>query len=104
MSIKTTLLGLLFFFIHCLGKAQDSFSPVKATSFTYGGYVKLDAIYTDYRNGLPPRTSAMNDFVVPGGIPVGDDGSSSTYGFHVKESRFDFGVTTRLKKNLSVVI
>jgi len=69
----------------------------KSTTFLYGGYIKFDALYTNYANGIPSKSSAINDFIVPGGIPVGAYDRSSTYDFHVKESRFDFDVLTDLK-------
>jgi hypothetical protein len=61
------------------------------TIFTFGGYVKFDALYSHYENGDVPETSPLRDIHFPAAIPVG--GSSDVFAdldFHVKESRFNF--------------
>lgn len=76
-------------------QAQDSIA--KLTTFTYGGYVKFDALMTNYSNGEVSGDSPINDFVLPNAIPVGVNPSSNNLDFHVKESRFNFGVSTKVK-------
>jgi hypothetical protein len=39
----------------------------------------------------------MNDFILPGAIPVGPTSQDHILGFHIKESRFNFDVTTNIK-------
>lgn len=69
--------------------------PVAAeTTFTFGGYVKLDAIATDYSDGDPGPGSAIRDFHIPGAVPVGGESGSTNLDFHAKQSRFNLGTTT----------
>ncbi len=71
----------------------------KGTQFTYGGFIQLDAIYSDYSEGKPGN-SLIEDFLVPSLIPVenadpnvsSDDFQSTN--FHAKTSRFFFTTST----------
>ena len=68
------------------------------TTFTFGGYVKFDAIASDFDNGTVDNTSVLRDIHFPGAIPVG--GSNETFGtldYHAKESRFNLGTRTTLE-------
>lgn len=58
------------------------------TSLTWGGYVKMDAIYSQFSDG-PVNSDTGRDFYVPGVIPVstGSGESSSYLDMHAKESR-----------------
>ena len=58
-------------------------------SYKFGGFVKLDTIYSDYGDGSVASGSAGRDFYIPGTIPVGGEGEKYT-DFHVKESRINF--------------
>jgi hypothetical protein len=71
-------------------------APARATktSFKYGGYVKFDAMYSYYNNGVPEALSPIRDFHIPGLVPVGDIDKNYTLDFHVKESRFNFQTLT----------
>jgi hypothetical protein len=81
--------------------------PVSAaaqeTTFTFGGYVKFDAIASDFHNGTVDNTSVLRDIHFPGAIPVG--GTNETFGtldYHAKESRFNLGTRTALSNGKSV--
>ena len=62
-------------------------------SFKFGGYVKLDTIYSDY--GAGSSSGAGRDFYIPGTIPVGPKGAEgeSYLDLHAKESRINFRST-----------
>jgi len=62
-------------------------------SFKFGGYVKLDTIYSDYGSGS--YSGAGRDFYIAGTVPVGPDGAEgeSYLDFHAKESRINFRST-----------
>jgi len=62
-------------------------------SYKFGGYVKLDTIYSDYGSGS--YSGAGRDFYIPGTVPVGPKGSDgeSYLDLHVKESRINFRST-----------
>jgi hypothetical protein len=59
-------------------------------SYKFGGYIKLDAMYSDYGSG--PSTGAGRDFYIPGTIPVGPESATgeSYLDFQAKESRINF--------------
>ena len=88
-SFLITILFLLF----------SNFS-VAQTTFTFGGYVKLDMMQSKFHNGTVPVGAALRDFHFPAAIPVG--GSSdvfSTIDYHAKESRFNLGTDTKIDKH-----
>jgi len=67
------------------------------TTFTFGGYVKLDVMWTNFHNGFVPETSPLRDFLVPALIPVGDETDRFvTNDFNARESRFSFGTNTEV--------
>jgi len=68
----------------------------KGTKFTYGGYIQLDAISSDYSEGKP--NNLIEDFYVPALVPVEpDSGNADSYNstnFSAKTSRFFFTTAT----------
>jgi hypothetical protein len=62
-------------------------------SFKFGGYVKLDTIYSDY--GAGSYSGAGRDFYIAGTVPVGPQGADgeSYLDLHAKESRINFRST-----------
>lgn len=60
-------------------------------TFTYGGYIKLDAMVTDYSDGNPPDGSIGRDFYVPSTTPVGGDSEDAVFDMHAKQTRFFLG-------------
>lgn len=72
-------------------------TPILAdTKFTLGGYVKLDAMYTDYSGGDLGANSALRDFHIPGVIPVGGVSEDADLDVHAKETRINFKTDTTL--------
>ena len=65
------------------------------TTFNYGGFIKLDMMYSDWSAGRV-ATGAGRDFYVPSSIPVGSGDSYSAFDAHAKQTRFNFGTTTTL--------
>ena len=63
------------------------------TTFTYGGFIKLEAMHSDFSAGRV-GTGAGRDFYVPSSIPVGNGDSYSAFDAHAKQTRFNFGTTT----------
>jgi len=58
-------------------------------TFSYGGFVKFDAMVTDTDDGRIPDGSAGRMFYVPGTIPVtGSDGGDAYFDAHAAFSRF----------------
>jgi hypothetical protein len=69
----------------------------KGTKFTYGGFVQLDTIATNYSEGKPAN-KLIEDIYVPSLVPVEPaDGNSDSYSstnIHAKTSRFYFTTKT----------
>jgi hypothetical protein len=62
-------------------------------SYKFGGYIKLDAIVSNYTEGS--SSGAGRDFYIPATVPVGDgNNDGETYlDLHAKESRINFRST-----------
>jgi hypothetical protein len=81
----------------------DEARPIaKGTKFTYGGYIQLDAINSDYSEGKP--NSLIEDFYVPALVPVepasGNADSYNSTNFSAKSSRFFFTTATKTDAGL----
>ena len=70
-------------------------------SYKFGGYVKLDAMYSDYSGGAVAGDSPGRDFYIPSMVPVGDDGESYL-DMHAQESRINFRSTHNLDNGSKV--
>ncbi|MBA6410498.1 porin [Pseudoalteromonas sp. 5Ae-yellow] len=78
-------------------------AKVGDTEFTYGGYIKLDAMWSDYSAGAPSGSSVGRDFYVPSTLTVGDDNDSdAVFDMHARESRFNFGTSTLMDNGKTV--
>jgi hypothetical protein len=66
------------------------------TTFSYGGFVKLDAMLTDTDGGEIADSSTGRLLYLPGGIPVGGASEGTDLDSHVQFSRFWFSTDTRL--------
>ncbi|TNF71635.1 MAG: porin [Bacteroidetes bacterium] len=69
---------------------------IDSTEFAFGGYIKTDFINTWYMNGEVGSESPLRDFHLPSQIPIGPRDENFGLDFHVKESRFNFDVTTKI--------
>lgn len=70
---------------------------VPGTTFSFGGFIKLDAMTTSTSDGKIADGSAGRLFYFPGATPVAADGQGarSTYSdLHAQFSRFSFGADT----------
>jgi hypothetical protein len=66
------------------------------TSFSYGGFIKLDAMITDTSDGEIPDGSVGRLLYLPGGIPVGGQSESPDLDVHAQFSRFWLAADTTL--------
>lgn len=74
-----------------LSVSANTFSDsLKNTDFSVGGFIKADAMWSDFSDGDRAAATVGDDFLVPSVIPVGDGGNdaSSQFDSHVKHSRF----------------
>jgi hypothetical protein len=66
------------------------------TTYKFGGYVKFDAMFTDYSDSTPGGNSLMRQFYYAPQIPVGNGTGSSdmTADFQARETRLNFRADT----------
>ena len=79
---------------------------VGSTTVEVGGYVKVDAMLTNYNNGTP-ASSALDDFYIPSLIPTSlpgaaDTSESTKFNAHAKQTRFNLKSTTNLDNGKQV--
>jgi hypothetical protein len=81
---------------------EEARPMAKGTKFTYGGFIQLDAISSDYSDGKP--NNLIEDFYVPSLVPVDPaNGISDSYtstNFSAKSSRFFFTTATNTDAGL----
>lgn len=62
-----------------------------APTWSFGGYVKLDAFMSDYGDGKAAASGNLGrQFYIPSLTPVGGTGDDSVTDFHARQSRFWF--------------
>jgi hypothetical protein len=73
------------------------------TQFTYGGYIKFDAIASKYSEGEIAPANLGRDFYVPAAIPTGTTGNGgNAMDFGAKASRINFKSVTTLDNGETV--
>lgn len=81
--------------------ASAGFKVGDTTEINIGGYVKLDALWTDTSDGQI-ATGIGREFYVPSLTPVGGAGESATWDMHARQSRFFIGSETMLENGKKV--
>lgn len=59
-----------------------------AHTVRYGGFVKLDAIVSDFDGGDPANGDLVREFLLPGSIPVGGTAEGAETHFNARQTRF----------------
>jgi len=67
---------------------------IAGSEFTYGGFIKLDAMLTNTSGGEIPDSSTGRLLYLPGGIPVGGSKEGTDVDAHAQFSRFWFNVAS----------
>ena len=67
------------------------------TTYKFGGYVKFDAMFSDYSDATPSQNAIIRQFYIPSQISVGNGLASSdtTADFQARESRLNFRADTK---------
>ena len=93
-TMKTAVAGSALAILAVSGSAwADNHEPT--TTYKFGGYVKFDAMFSDYSEGTPSGNSLMRQFYYAPQIPVAGefaDSSDMTTDFQARESRLNFRV------------
>ncbi|MCQ8880020.1 DcaP family trimeric outer membrane transporter [Pseudoalteromonas shioyasakiensis] len=83
--------------VFCALSSTAQAATIGSTDVNYGGYIKLDAMWSDYSDGVPAGDSVGRDFYVPSTTPVGTDvDSDPVFDMHARQSRFFLGTATKL--------
>jgi outer membrane DcaP-like protein len=69
-------------------------ASTSGTTFSYGGFVKVDAMQSDYSDGERALAEIGDDILVPSTIPVGGEDGDARFDTSVKTSRFWFKTLT----------
>jgi hypothetical protein len=64
------------------------------TNVKFGGYIKVDALYSDYSDGTLGAGNLGRDFYIPSLTPVGGVSEGAQFDAHIRQSRFNFTTTT----------
>ena len=64
------------------------------TTYAFGGYVKFDAMFSDYSGATPDNQALIRQWYLPSQIPVGDVSTDVTADFQARESRLFFKADT----------
>lgn len=98
--LKTLTASAVFF---ALSSASYAAPKVGETEFSYGGYIKLDSMWSDYSAGAPAGTNVGRDFYVPSTLTTGDDADAdAVFDMHARQSRFNFGTATLLDNGKTI--
>jgi hypothetical protein len=82
--------------------ASAASSNIGDTNVKFSGYIKADAIFSDYSDGTLGAGSLGRDFYIPSLTPVGGDAQGTQFDAHVRQSRFRFTTTTPTDKGDSI--
>lgn len=75
--------------------AEEKEAKQSATDYSFGGYIKLDIITSDYSGGDRATAGVGDDFFVPSTIPIGGDSGDVYTDVHAKHSRIWFKTSTQ---------
>ncbi|MBD1581701.1 DcaP family trimeric outer membrane transporter [Pseudoalteromonas sp. S16_S37] len=92
-TTKTTIAASIFSVL----SAPSFAASIGQTDINYGGYIKLDAIWSDFSDGTLGSGNIGRDFYVPGTTPVSATSSEdAVFDMHARQSRFNLATTTKL--------
>lgn len=96
MRYLFSLIFIIVFGVNLIRAQDDSSTDKPKTTFTIGGFAKMDFMMTVYEGGEPPGSeSPIRDIHIPSAIPVGGEQAYDTH-MHIKESRFNFALNSEL--------
>ena len=66
------------------------------TTVAVGGYVKLDAMFTDFSDGTVAGSSPGRDFYIPSVTPVGGTSENTVFDMHARQTRIHLATDTKI--------
>ena len=74
---------------------------VNNTEFSFGGYMKVDAFWSDFSDGTLASSSSGRQFYVPSTVPVCESADcekgATTFDAHSRATRFNFSTMTEIE-------
>lgn len=95
MKTTTVTLGSIFL-ISTFAASLANASVLENTDINLSGYIKIDAMWTDFGDGTRPASDLSRDFYIPSLTPVGGEDEDVVFDFHAKQTRFRFTSDTNL--------
>jgi len=69
-------------------------ADISGTKVSIKGFIKFDALMSDYTDGSLASNNLGRDFYIPSLTPVGGDSQTTQFDMHIKTSRFGIGTST----------
>lgn len=91
VPLNICVLGLMY-------NAMAYAEVLDKTTLKVSGYIKLDALVSQYENGTLSAGNVGRDFYVPSLTPVGDGKKSTMLDSHIRQSRFRLSTETTLSE------
>ncbi|MEZ9539425.1 DcaP family trimeric outer membrane transporter [Shewanella sp. 10N.286.51.B8] len=91
-KIGLSLIGVLV--ASALSVTGANASVIENTDVHFGGYIKVDTMFSDYSNGAPGSGSISRQFYVPGTIYGVEGNGNQVVDFQARETRFNFKTIT----------
>lgn len=90
-TMKTRMKSLSLFAASLLvGTTYTHAATIGNTNLSVSGYVKVDALATQYSDGTLSSQNLGRDFYVPSLTPVGGEDEGTQFDAHVRQSRINF--------------
>lgn len=89
----------------CMGSASflSQAATIGDTSVKFSGYIKADALFSDYSDGTLSAGSIGRDFYIPSLTPVGGNSEGVQFDAHIRQTRFMFTTTTPTAEGDNIV-
>ncbi|MFC4700385.1 DcaP family trimeric outer membrane transporter [Glaciecola siphonariae] len=96
MTTKMTKTAQAISLCLCLGAASltTQAATIGDTTVKFSGYIKADAIMTNYSDGTLASGNIGRDFYIPSLTPVGQNDEGTQFDAHIRQSRFRFTTST----------
>ncbi|WP_395345556.1 DcaP family trimeric outer membrane transporter [Ningiella sp. W23] len=86
-----------------LASAASHAATIGDTTVKFSGYIKADAIASNYSDGTLPTKNIGRDFYVPSLTPVGGVDEGTQFDSHIRQSRFRFTTTTPTEEGDTII-
>lgn len=86
----------------CLFSMSSHASVLDKTNVKFSGYIKADAMFSNYSDGTLASGNIGRDFYIPSLTPSGGAEESTQFDAHIRQSRFRFTTNTALANGKTI--